>query len=142
MKKSEKSDRESGFGVDIKNGNIEDLITLTGCGYITQWRFPQNQQQCPNNLCRADFESRSEAIVHYQERHADHMILCDICNKPIALGIKAGIQSPVNFTNHYKRMHPNTEISYDFNKIIINTDVQSVRMTCSKMFFFVLLKSL
>lgn len=110
-----------------ENDEIDDLITLSGCDHITQWRFPQNQKRCPIHLCHEEFESRSAAISHYQEQHASHSILCDICNKPILLSVKFGIENPHNFYNHYKRMHPNMKIPYEFGVDTEKIEVQTVR---------------
>lgn len=102
--------------MESANGDVNDLITLNGCGYITQWPFPPNIKQCPNHLCKEVFECRSTAILHYQEQHANHSILCNICNKPVLLAVEntTGRANKFNFINHYKRVHPNMKIPYDF----------------------------
>ena len=119
--------QKSGFETASKtenkdaNDEIDDLITLNGCGYITQWRFPRNQQQCPKHLCRQEFKSRAAAISHYQEKHANDAILCEICDKPIATG-KIKRLRHLSFLDHYKRLHPNTKIPYDFGDQAIETE--------------------
>lgn len=77
-----------------------DLITLSGCGRITQWRSPKNLTQCPLRNCRLQFGVRSDAIAHYKRRHAIGSILCSICYKPIRAS------GPMYFRRHFKRKHP------------------------------------
>lgn len=79
-----------------------DLLTLSGCGYITKWRFPQDLKNCPVLRCRKlDFPSRSDAIAHYKLKHAKDAILCHPCNKPISAPHRQG------FKLHNDSMHPN-----------------------------------
>lgn len=87
-----------------------DLITLSGCGYKTQWRMPFNQTKCPVMGCRyISFESRLALILHYKEVHSKNSIYCCICEKPIvSLGRR-------DFTGHYKRIHPNVLHPFDFD---------------------------
>lgn len=119
VKKEEKPGTVTNFNVENEDSEVDDLITLNGCGYITQWRFPRDLKQCPTRFCRKVFESRSSAIAHYQETHS-HSILCEICNKPIALN---GGHSPSNFIDHHRRMHPNTKNPYDFGNYIENVEM-------------------
>lgn len=107
---------------ESENDEIDDLIILNGCGYLTQWRFPTNQNQCPMHLCKEVFKSRSAAISHYREQHANHAVLCDVCNKPIAIG-----RNLSNIINHYKRMHPNAKYPYESGNETEKTEVQTVR---------------
>lgn len=97
--------------MESENDDIDDLITLNGGGYLTQLRFPPNQNQCPMRLCNAVFESRSAAISHYREQHANSSVLCDACNKPIALSKHLG-----NIRRHYRREHPGRNIPYKYDK--------------------------
>ncbi|XP_055296597.1 zinc finger protein 271-like [Sitodiplosis mosellana] len=114
-KKDERTESETYSEAENEDSNVDDLITLNGCGHITQWQFPRNQKHCPSHTCCEVFKSRSAAISHYQEKHADHSILCSICNKPIALSVTNGrYHSRHNILNHYERMHPNTKVPYDF----------------------------
>lgn len=92
-----------------------DLITLKGCSQITHWRFPQNITYCPVPLCKLMFGIRSDAIFHYRKKHADHAILCQICEKPIAT------KSPCNFVRHYRRVHPGMQVPFGFGDQIEST---------------------
>lgn len=93
--------------------DIEDLITLSGCGIITKWKFPKNKKSCPVIGCHHDFEKRSDAITHYKEQHAKKSVLCSICNKPICAQWKD------HFIRHHKRMHPNIDVPFGWDDELI-----------------------
>lgn len=82
---------------------IDDLITLGGCGHVTYWRFPPNLSRCPYNHCKSAFKYRSDLITHYKKMHAPDLILCTICEKPVtALDMN-------NYYKHYIEKHPGIE---------------------------------
>lgn len=85
----------------------DDLITLGGCGQVTQWRFPQNLSSCPVLKCLKQFNSRSDAITHYKLKHAKNAVYCSLCNKPIAAPL------PGIYKLHYNRLHPNIKNPFD-----------------------------
>lgn len=85
----------------------DDLITLNGCGQVTQWRFPDTKI-CPVQNCRLLFGIRSDAMHHYKKRHAKVSILCPICEKPIIS------HKPSDFMRHFLRIHPNNETPFVF----------------------------
>lgn len=86
-----------------------DLITLSGCGQTTYWRFPQDLKHCPVQSCRIQFGVRSDAINHYQKRHAIYSLLCPICVKPICA------QRKYDFQTHFAKVHPMEEMPYDLD---------------------------
>lgn len=91
-------------------GNNEadnDWIKLNGCGRITYWRFPETIR-CPARVCKISFESISECRKHYQKVHADHMILCPICDKPIDVKVIS------NIIKHHQRVHAGMKVPYQF----------------------------
>lgn len=89
---------------------INDCITLSGCGYTTQWQVPKNLTRCPNKRCRKTFENRSNLIEHFKKMHADSSIYCTICECPIGGGCLS------NFLSHYKFMHRNVKNPLDFEE--------------------------
>lgn len=89
-----------------------DLIELTGCGKISQWRFPKDLERCPISSCQELFDDRFEAIDHYRKEHAKNSILCYICAIPIYT------YSFKDFEAHFNRMHPNDGIPFQFNQKI------------------------
>lgn len=120
---------EQSLTSDEENGeedNDDDLITLNGCGQITQWRFPKGMERCPLISCQELFDDRSEAIDHYKMQHAKKSILCYVCDIPIYT------YSSKDFEAHFRRMHPDAEIPFQFNgrikqeiqpnKVFIETD--------------------
>lgn len=76
------------------------MITLNGCGIVTQWRFPKGSKKCPVGNCRKIFKVRSDAIAHYKKRHAMDAILCEICDKPIST------KTYRYFIKHNRLKHP------------------------------------
>lgn len=86
----------------------DDLITLSGYGYITHWRFPESLKKCPLTTCAAKFSTRKATIAHYKTSHSKQAILCTICNKPIVSTTKQA------FIFHYKRIHPQQSLPIDF----------------------------
>lgn len=80
--------------------NDRESITLRGCGFVTQWRFPDDLTRCPVGRCFKRFNSRSSAKEHFISKHADDSVFCFACNKPIA-ACKRGI-----YLAHFKRKHP------------------------------------
>lgn len=90
----------------LQGQNEDDLITLHSCGITTQWKFPKNIKICPVITCRKNFDSRSNAIAHYKRTHANHSILCSICDKPLYS------KSISDFIRHHKNIHPDVEIPY------------------------------
>lgn len=90
--------------IDSENGEEDnDLITLTGCGQITQWRFPQTTR-CPLRNCRADPGFRSLTIDHYRKRHAKNFTLCALCDKPVSA------KQIWSVILHYRTKHPNDQL--------------------------------
>lgn len=92
---------------DKNEDEVDDLITLRGCGRITQWRFPSDITRCPVHRCPHTFHSRAKAINHYKEKHANYAILCPICEKPIAAHSKHG------FISHYEKWHAYQKVPYN-----------------------------
>lgn len=82
------------------------MITLRGCGTgnMMQWRFPTGTKKCPMTNCYKLFTSRSNAIAHYRECHAKHMVLCPHCIKPIS------IKKTYNWKRHFQYKHPNQTV--------------------------------
>lgn len=100
-----------------------DVITLKGCGVITQWTFPENQTRCPISGCWKLFDNRSIAIEHYKRSHSKKTILCFACNAPMC------VYNDDDFENHYRRMHPDVEMPFQFNqKIKEELPSENVRM--------------
>lgn len=95
-----------------KVGHKNDLnykITMNGCGQLTSWIFPDTTM-CPNGSCKRKFNNRSETMTHFRDQHAKDSILCKICQKPIST------KSSHEFARHYKRLHPNLKVPYNFDK--------------------------
>lgn len=95
---------------DDHHENQRDFIELSGCGLTTRWVPPKRLTKCPVRQCHAEVEDRTEIITHYREKHARSSILCQLCNTPICSS------SSKNFIQHYKRMHQNTKVPYDFGR--------------------------
>lgn len=93
---------------DDDNGKDADLITLNGSGVTTTWRFP-DVNICPKKWCSQKFRSRSKAILHYKNQHADYMVLCPLCDQPVTGRSKEA------FIQHYEKMHPYQPIPYNLN---------------------------
>lgn len=69
---------------DDYDDDDDDLITLSGLGRITYWRYPKKKwQTCPVGQCNWKFEDRSDAIAHYKTAHSHSTICCHICHKAI-----------------------------------------------------------
>lgn len=85
-----------------------DWITLNGCGKITRWQFPRNETRCQEPSCGLDFELHSDVITHFKEQHAEHAILCYICDKAIRA------ESPVEFETHFDTIHPGVRVPFVF----------------------------
>lgn len=99
-----------------RNGNVDDqaneesgLITLKGCGHVTKWKFPQNQNNCPNGNCRESFDTRAECILHYERQHSMNAIVCKMCDHPIST------HTTRDYIKHFERMHPNEAIPFDLS---------------------------
>lgn len=87
------------------------MITLTGAGRVTQWRYPkQNWKNCPFQRCSKKFDLRSTAIAHYQTVHAHKMIACPICVRPISATVITALR------HHYRRMHGNVKFPLDIGR--------------------------
>ncbi|XP_031628721.1 uncharacterized protein LOC116344364 isoform X2 [Contarinia nasturtii] len=82
-----------------------DLIALSGYGLEIVWQYPMNITHCVVPNCKIVYETRSQAINHYRERHAPFSILCPECNRPIS-------KQKSNFIGHYEKMHPNVKVPY------------------------------
>lgn len=93
-----------------KRNKDKDLITLTGAGHITQWRFPKNLTRCPVSNCQKKCSTRSAAIEHYKNHHAIRAILCSICDKPVAA------KTYDSFIEHYRKQHPQFDAPLDFKQ--------------------------
>lgn len=103
--------------------HIEDIdyhITLSGCGQMTGYHFP-NIKVCPNRSCSKKFKDRLQTMNHFREQHADSSIFCYICQKPICS------QARMYFIRHYNRMHPNMKVPYDFD----NSEKSPLKRVCS-----------
>lgn len=95
--------------VSMKNdGDDDDIITLSGCGITTRWRYPKDSKKCPFKNCRKTSKNQSYAIAHYKKEHSADGILCEICKKPICCRLVK------TFIEHYKRQHPNEKVPYAF----------------------------
>lgn len=101
-KRSDQSSQNEN-GQDEKNDD-DDLVTLKGCGQITQWRFPQETTSCPMLSCHKDYGLRSLAISHFKYRHAKHSAFCSECERPVGAKTVSGL------TSHYSKLHPNAEL--------------------------------
>lgn len=86
---------------------VDDTITLRGCGQITQWHFPKKIKCCPVKKCFVQFEHRSKAISHYKRHHAKNYMFCSICEKPISTSY------PQDFVRHYDQKHPGIEVPFN-----------------------------
>lgn len=86
------------------NKDDDDLITLSGLGKITQWKFPKNVTQCPMHCCNFKFEMRATGISHFKQLHAKYTILCTICNKIVSSRQRQQI------CKHFDKMHPNEDM--------------------------------
>lgn len=83
--------------VDNEKQNDDDIITLNGCGYVSQWRIPQTDwARCPIMNCKKTFKLRSHAILHFKRMHASDSICCSICNRPVLA------QNISNFVKHFE----------------------------------------
>lgn len=69
-----------------------------------KWRLPQNTTRCPVMMCREAFEDRSALIFHYQQQHAPHMVLCELCDKPLK-----AVNSDI-YLKHYRERHPGCDL--------------------------------
>lgn len=81
---------------------VDDLITLSGCGQITKYRFPRTKR-CPIATCRLIFDKRSKAISHYKKHHAKNYIFCSICESPLFVNHLG------TFIRHYEEHHPHMD---------------------------------
>lgn len=81
----------------------DDLITLSGCGQQTQWRFPPELTRCPVSNCKKKFGIRAHAIAHYRGLHAKYAVFCSICNGPVSA------KDIRTFSQHYDKRHPDEE---------------------------------
>lgn len=102
------NDDESNGDDDEEDDDGDDLITLSGCGRISQWTFPANKTDCPVVSCKKQFGVRSDAIDHYKKRHSQLSIYCSQCDKPI---VAPHIS---HFKNHYIRRHPDVDPETNF----------------------------
>lgn len=107
-------DQETNANTQTQDENEDDLITISGLNWITEWKFPKNLTQCPVHRCNQDLgcnnqlEIRSAAISHFKERHAKRAVFCFICEKLIICWFKS------SFDRHYRRIHPNKKIPFNF----------------------------
>lgn len=92
------------------DGKDDDLITLSGLGQSTQWRFPQGMTRCPVYNCRREYGVRSLAIAHYIRWHAKNSVFCIECSKPVAA------KEVGTFIMHYSKFHPNAELPAHLKK--------------------------
>lgn len=90
-----------------KDDDEHDWITLSGCNQISQWKFPPNKTNCPVQKCRAQFEDRAQTILHYKTVHAEHGVLCPLCNKPIIAKLT------VTYKRHFMSLHPGEKFPLD-----------------------------
>lgn len=104
-----------------QNDSINDLITLTGGGKTTFWRFPKLLTKCPVLKCRMEFNAHSKAVAHFKELHASGSIHCSICDRPIRTN-----QYVNDFVRHHIRMHPTIELPYGITVSEEKLQVQKV----------------
>lgn len=97
-----------------------DLILLNGCGYKTEYKFP-DQKMCPVLRCDVASESRSALINHYKEEHAQNSIYCFLCCKPIVA------EYPYNFIHHFRRKHKNVKDPFDFDEVKQLSQAQNIK---------------
>lgn len=95
-----------------QNEQNNDIITLTGGGITTFWRFPKSLTKCPMLRCRMEFNTQSKAVAHFKKLHASGSIHCSICDRPIR-----SQQYVTDFVSHHIRMHPKIKLPYG---IIVN----------------------
>lgn len=67
------------------------------------WQFADTKR-CPVRSCGILFATRAKAIAHYRENHAQHSVLCVICNYPLML-----LTAAHHLDGHYRRKHPGVE---------------------------------
>lgn len=80
-----------------ENEKVSDDFIAIGRGtYKKLWKFPMTNI-CPKFKCAHLFSSRSTAMIHYREKHADDSILCEICVKPVGKSYLIG---------HFNKVHP------------------------------------
>lgn len=103
------SERAENLHNDDHKNDIDFQITLSGCGQFTSWIFP-DIAQCPNASCKLEFKNRKKALDHFREVHASNAVLCFLCQKPIST------RHHNDFIIHYRRIHPNKAVPYDFDK--------------------------
>lgn len=119
---------------EFDDNSINDMITLFGCGKTSQWRFPLKLKYCPAINCTKIFKSRSDAIVHYQQSHANNAVFCTICNQPVSASHKS------LFIKHYTTNHPDVEFplqEFDNKKVFKkNWILQHLRMHNGAMLIF------
>lgn len=89
---------------DDLNGEENDWIQLSGCGKNSRWKFPSCLMKCPE--CSAEFDSRTEIIAHYKEKHSADVILCYLCDWPIYA---------TDFRTHFRLLHPNDVNPFTFD---------------------------
>lgn len=95
---------------------MDGYILLEGCGQISQWQFPKELKKCPYDNCGIQFAVRSDAIIHFQNRHAKHSIYCSICDMPIyAETIK-------KFRDHNEAKHPEVDVELNFQELLSQED--------------------
>lgn len=90
-----------------KDDDEHDWITLSGCNQISQWKFPPKRTHCPVQKCRAQFETIKQTILHYKTVHAEHGVLCPLCNKPIIAKLT------VTYKRHFMSVHPGEKFPLD-----------------------------
>lgn len=98
----------SGFQFKKVNTAPDDeFITVGTSDWKAQWRFP-NITYCPHQGCVSfskPYSSRSAALEHYRNTHAEFVVLCQICGK---------ITSQGYFPSHYRLAHPTETMPFNF----------------------------
>lgn len=99
-----------------------------------KWRLPQNTTRCPVNRCHEAFEDRSALKFHYQQQHASHMVLCKICDKPLA-AVSLEI-----YLKHYRERHANSgppiNLIRSMRKSIHGRPTEHVSLIVLRLFLF------
>lgn len=78
-------------------------------GQRVEWSFPKKFKRCPVKSCSERTSNRAALKAHYKETHAEHAILCEICNIPIAILNRNNLY---NLRQHYSSKHPNVDVPF------------------------------
>lgn len=100
----------------------------------TQWKFPDTTR-CPLRSCKLKLRSRKKAIEHYRKKHADHAVLCELCNVPLMLMLGTH-----HLNGHFQRKHPEEPLPKKIKSIEVSKRQQFLEIElnlCRLILFYI-----